>query len=361
MQTWLRWLRLAVVGGIFAVPMIVMVVAPETAAVSTEEARPLTPAPSWPTRFGGWVKLPMLANAWLDDHFGLRGVLTHARASVLHVWLGLSSDEVLIGRGGRMFIRSNMAIEQSAGAIMRRPQLAETAAIVARINTRLRQRGVNFLYMIAPNAATIETADLPDWALNPGRPTEYDALLDLLHARGVTSEDMRPALRAGRDDASLYLHHDSHWNVLGTLIGFNVAVGLAMHPDWHADPTAMVTPPLPMVGGDLARMLGINADVVAAEPQPAVPDYPDVNLSVIPDTAMKVMTDHAGPNIVIVGDSSTEGFFRQLVARQAHEVIWINSQACGFDWNWVEQSHPDEVWWIPTERFAVCIGRPAHF
>ena len=28
---------------------------------------------------------------------------------------------------------------------------------------------------------------------------------------------------------------------------------------------------------------------------------------------------------------------------------------CGFDWNEVEKYRPDEVWWMPTERFLVCL------
>ena len=257
----MRWLRLATLGGIFTIPMFVMFIAPDTASVSTEEARTLAPAPRWPMRFDDWVKLPLQANAWLDDHFGLRDVLTHARAKIIHVWLGASSDEVLIGRHGRMFIRSNMAIEQSAGAITavggagrngedyRSGQHAPTSA---GRQAALRDR--------AERGDDRKTADLPDWARNSGRPTEYDALLDLLRARAVAVEDMRPALRAGLAGGSLYLHNDSHWNVIGTLIGFNVVVDVATHPDWRADQGALVALSAPVAGGDLARILGINAD-----------------------------------------------------------------------------------------------------
>ena len=31
----------------------------------------------------------------------------------------------------------------------------------------------------------------------------------------------------------------------------------------------------------------------------------------------------------------------------------------GFDWKWVDQFHPDEVWFMPTERYAFCTAKPA--
>ena len=33
---------------------------------------------------------------------------------------------------------------------------------------------------------------------------------------------------------------------------------------------------------------------------------------------------------------------------------WTHHQFCAFDWKWIDQFHPDEVWWMPTERYIVC-------
>jgi hypothetical protein len=32
----------------------------------------------------------------------------------------------------------------------------------------------------------------------------------------------------------------------------------------------------------------------------------------------------------------------------------MDHKSCGFDWDEVEKYRPDEVWWMPNERFLVC-------
>jgi hypothetical protein len=40
----------------------------------------------------------------------------------------------------------------------------------------------------------------------------------------------------------------------------------------------------------------------------------------------------------------------------------MSHRYCTFDWSWIERLHPDEVWWMPTERYMLfCHGtRPAN-
>ena len=47
------------------------------------------------------------------------------------------------------------------------------------------QRGVKFLVALPPNSSTIYQDDLPGWAQNPGKATEYDLLLKDFAAKGV--------------------------------------------------------------------------------------------------------------------------------------------------------------------------------
>ena len=44
-----------------------------------------------------------------------------------------------------------------------------------------------------------------------------------------------------------------------------------------------------------------------------------------------------------------------MVLQHAGRVVWMSHMVCGFDWNEVEKYRPDEVWWMPTERFLVCL------
>ena len=61
-----------------------------------------------------------------------------------------------------------------------------------------------------------------------------------------------------------------------------------------------------------------------------------------------------GPTILIIGDSFTEGFFRPMLLPHVGRIVWLHHRWCGFDWETVDQFHPDEVWWMPTERYLLC-------
>jgi hypothetical protein len=58
---------------------------------------------------------------------------------------------------------------------------------------------------------------------------------------------------------------------------------------------------------------------------------------------------------MVIGDSFTEGEFAAMVLAHARRFVWVHHQYCGFDWKWIDQFRPDEVWWMPTERYMVCV------
>ena len=56
--------------------------------------------------------------------------------------------------------------------------------LVAAMNAALAKRGVRFLVASPPNGSTVYEDELPDWAQNHGRRTEYDLFLAGLAATG---------------------------------------------------------------------------------------------------------------------------------------------------------------------------------
>ena len=44
-----------------------------------------------------------------------------------------------------------------------------------------------------------------------------------------------------------------------------------------------------------------------------------------------------------------------MILQHASRVVWMSHLLCAFDWNDLDKYHPDEVWWMPTERFLVCL------
>src|SRR5262249_30741937 len=136
-----------------------------------------------------------------------------------------------------------------------------TVDLLAATNHELARRGIRFLVASPPNSATIYQDDLPDWAQNSGKRTEYDLFVQGLAAKGVKVVDLRPVMAAAKAEGSIYLRHDSHWTPRGALAGFNAIVQADDHPDWRLDPASALAPPSTRKGGDLARMLGVQDSV----------------------------------------------------------------------------------------------------
>jgi alginate O-acetyltransferase complex protein AlgJ len=146
---------------------------------------------------------------------------------------GNENGRVLMGRDGRMYTEQDEAVRQSAGILMRDQLVRGTAEYLVSKRDALAQRGIRFLVASPPNTATIYAEELPSWARNQGKTTEYDLLLTEFSKRGVRAIDLRPVLRAARAEGGIYLRHDAHWAPRGALTAFNAIVEADGHPDWR--------------------------------------------------------------------------------------------------------------------------------
>ena len=191
---------------LLAAPLVVGLVAPDSPATVFKEGRSLAPAPRLPLTGVSWLALPAAVDAYLKDHFGLRQKLITAHRELTKPMLGFGNDSVLIGRDGRMFFLGEETVRQSAGLLLRDQRVADATDMLVRMNDELQAREIRFLVAMPPNAATIYQDDLPLWAQNPGKPTEYDMLLANLAAKGVTAVDLRPAVKEAEHKRPGFLH-----------------------------------------------------------------------------------------------------------------------------------------------------------
>jgi hypothetical protein len=338
---------------LIATPLVVGLVAPDRPESVLKEGRRLAPAPDLSTAGSAWLALPQTLDAYLNDHFGLRQALIRAHKDLTKPALGHGNDTVLVGRDGRMFYLGEEAVQQSAGLVLRDQRVADSVDLFAEMNAALARRGVRFLVAVPPNSSTVFQDDLPAWAQNRGRPTEYDLLVSGLQARGVRAVDLRPVMAKARDDGAYFLH-DTHWTPRGALTAFNAVVAADGHPDWALDPAAALGAPSPRKGGDLARMLGVE-DAVSETFEPLALSPGDRQLLTSDPYGDYVETSgRTGPTIMIVGDSFTAAHFAPMALQHAGRVVWLAHQHCGFDWGAIDRFSPDEIWWMPTERFLVC-------
>jgi len=325
----------------------------------------LAQPPRFPRSPAAWRDLPFFIDFYLKDHFGFRPLMILAMSELRYALRSVNA-KAYANLDGRLFLRSDHMLEQSAGVIRRDAQVIETAGFLARLQGVLAKRGVRFLVASPPNASTIYRDQLPQWARTHGRATEYDLLLEQLAANGVVGIDLRPLLLAARASGETYFRYDTHWTPRGALVSFDAVAEAAGHREWQLDPPAILRRTGSRVG-DLAAIIGMpgrlkepieTADLPAGAKTPLSPPAK----ALVPGFApFLVESNIAGPTIMIIGDSFTFGqefLFADFLLQHAHRVIWQPHNFCNFDWGLVEQFQPAEIWWMPTERFQNCAPEP---
>jgi hypothetical protein len=340
--------------GLVATPLVMGLVAPDNAAAVLKEGRRLAPAPSLSVTGADLGALPKQVDAFLQDHFGLRHALIQAHKDLTKPMLGMGDSAVLVGRDGRMFYLHEEAVQQSAGLVLRDQRVSDTVVLLAAMKDNLTRRGVSLLVAAPPNAATVYQDELPAWAQNRGRKTEYDLYLEGLAARGVKAVDLRPVMLEARAQGPAYFRHDTHWTARGALAAYNAIVEADGHADWRLDPRSALTPPFAFKGGDLARMLGVQDSVTEEIEELKVP--PGTKELLTPNPFGDYVQTSGGPGatIMILGDSFTGAHFAPMLLQHVGRVVWLDHQHCGFDWKAIDRFRPDEVWWMPNERFLIC-------
>ena len=154
----------------------------------------MTPLPKAPADGDGWLKLPKEVDAYLQDHFGLRQKIIRLHKDLTKPVVFKVNNVAITGDSGRIYAIADDMVLQSAGRVFRQQRVADAAELIVTMRDALRKRGIGFLVALPPNSSTVYPDDLPTWARNPGKKTEYDALLEMIEARGVRAVDLRPAL-----------------------------------------------------------------------------------------------------------------------------------------------------------------------
>ncbi len=349
---------------LLATPLVWGMVRPDSPELIFKEGRRLAPTPSAPATLTDWLALPGQVDAFLKDRFGLRHAMISLHKDLTHPVFQKVNPYILTGRDGRLFYLGNEMVRQSAGLVLRDQRVSDAVALISAMRDALAKRGVGFLVTVPPNSSTIYEDDLPVWAQNKGRKTEYDLFLEDLAARGVKTVDLRPAMKAVRSEGEAYLMYDAHWTARGALAGFNAVVEADGRPEWRLDPATALGPPQVRKGGDVARILGVQDDVSEeAETFAIAQNGTNEALSEggMPDHV--ITTGKPGPTIMVIGDSFTAGYFPIMLSQHVGRAIWVHHHQCGFDWRLIDKLRPDEVWWAPTERFLVCDpgARPVGF
>jgi hypothetical protein len=164
---------------------------------------------------------------WLSQRIGFRGVLVRTanqvQFSLFGELPGRRGTQVVQGQDGFLFENAYVRAYREGG---NRPgrELDLVSASTRKMQDYLAADGVALLLVIAPSKAEIYPDKLPDDADTAGRPerrSNYQNLIERLHADGVNVVDAHELFRSLRRDPGtplLFGKGGTHWNQYGSAL-----------------------------------------------------------------------------------------------------------------------------------------------
>jgi alginate O-acetyltransferase complex protein AlgJ len=193
---------------------------------SVVEKRALAKHPAFPTSIAAINEYPEAFNTYYSDHFGYREEMTKMYFKIANMLGGPSSfDDVTVGKDGWLFFGSIKADRQRNNGpfgdamnlnLYTQAELEAFASTLVALKGWLKERGVEYIYTIAPNKHSIYFEKMPDFITKINKESATDQLINYLKSKtDVTVVDLRPVLLKEKQRHQVYFKYDSHWNHYG--------------------------------------------------------------------------------------------------------------------------------------------------
>jgi hypothetical protein len=238
---------------------------------SLNEKRLMAPMPRLKPGIGGLKTYVAGLEACFNDHFGCRQWLIHCH----NQWICLlfrdsAGRSVMLGTDDWLFLTEDDMVEHYRGARRFTPQeLTEWQAVLEHRRDWLAQRGIKYLFVVAPDKQTIYGEQLPGWLKRGQHDTRLDQFLEHMRAHSTVSVlELRPTLREGRRVAPTYFKTDTHWNLFGGFLACQQMAKALSQQIPEVEPLSLdsfeqLHPPAH--GGDLVDMLGLDPKEVSED------------------------------------------------------------------------------------------------
>lgn len=203
--------------------------------------------------------------AYFNDHFGCRKYLVKLSNKLKKSLKETTILNVLVGKDGWLFITDCDMIDHYSGRLLFTPaQLHDWQMLLEKRQKWLAQRGIAYVFVVAPDKQTMYPEELPDWVAKVRSQTKLDQFYNYMREHStVPVLDLRDVVRSAKQTAPTYFKTDTHWNHYGGFVGYQAlvrtiagqlpAMNLEPMPLSSFNPTNELQP-----GGDLAGILGQN-------------------------------------------------------------------------------------------------------
>jgi alginate O-acetyltransferase complex protein AlgJ len=264
-----KWFGAALVS-LFVTTLLIALIGTvrERASVADENRWPAA-LPGASSTLQDWQAFPGRFERYFNDHFGARTHLLAVDQWAKAVFFGVSPvSTVLVGKQGWLYF-----LGEDAKAFDRwyRGIDAFTDAEIAALRGEFLHRreylghlGIAYLIVVVPEKYSVYPEFLPDWAKPVTPTTALDRVADdLVQHPELHFVDLRPALRAAKQNERVYYKTDSHWNLVGASVGYRVLMAelerLLPGLSTVASRRPPYDPAVDFYSGDLSRMVGATA------------------------------------------------------------------------------------------------------
>lgn len=198
--------------------------------ISPAERRVLNVVPAFSWSLEGLTSYPDRFNNYYSDHFGFREFLAYRYFRLLQNFDVTESANLTVGIDGWYFLGSmspgNLRLDDPMGDVINanlyaEEELAQFARNIVSVRDWLASKGIEYLYVIAPNKHTVYFDKLPSYIEKLGPVSATDQLVGYLKRyTTVNVLDLRQSLQKARNNwqVDLYYRTDTHWNYYGANI-----------------------------------------------------------------------------------------------------------------------------------------------
>lgn len=269
-EPWFR-LRVAIFCLVLYLPLAVML--SPSLRTWTDSRTPVFPDWSWSV---GDIRLyPYQVEEQFNAALPMRVKIAALSRSFYIDWLGISPiSEAVLGSDGWLYYTGPVSEKLLDRHVRGRDpfsqdELERWRRLLLDRTQHFRSIGAKYVFVIAPNKASIYPEHLPGWIGPRLGPSRSDQLLAYLKsAPEVTVIDLRSSLIADKKAANLYYKTDTHWNTRGAYTAYR-EIARVLEPDFPGLAVKSWASFNPRVierqGMDVAKMIGFGRESADAD------------------------------------------------------------------------------------------------
>lgn len=232
--------------------------------ISADEKRRLAACPHVSLNLASLEAFPEGFTAFYNDRFAFRKNLLSAVNLLQYEAFGCSSSaQVLVGRHNWLFFRDGGDEETLRGVpAFTKEEIFYFLRIFEARRAWLAARNIRYLVFFPPSKCSIYREQVPNGFSKLNEKSRQDEMLAALRTFSrVEVVDVRPALLKAKEIAPLYYKTDTHWNRVGSFLGYLEVIKRIR--DWFPSVRPLGTQDLKLYtynfgDGDLATMMGLR-------------------------------------------------------------------------------------------------------